>query len=85
MFIKLVKSIVVQGYPGVGVGVPFDCPVSIARDLIIEGMAEAVIAEEAPNRAVGMRATIEVREPEIENRDPEPVPVNPKRKKSALS
>lgn len=66
MKIKLLKAIVIKGHPGVSVGDVFDVADSIGADLCVEGAAELVKAE--PTR------TIEVREPEVESRDPQPTP-----------
>lgn len=91
MLIQLLKLVVVKDHPGLSIGQPFECNVSIARDLIIEGIAEAVdpvqhaaqLAQQS--KGLSVHGHIEVREPEIEERDPQPSVVKiTKRKQSAL-
>ena len=58
MLIKLTQPIVVKGYPGIIVGVPEEVEDRLAESLISSG------------RAVAAAATIQNREPMVENRDP---------------
>ena len=60
MLIKLTQPIVVRGYPGIIVGVPEEVEDRLAEQLISSG------------RAVAAAATIQNREPMVENRDPIP-------------
>jgi len=64
MRIKLTKPTVIAGHEGIGVDKPFDCDEPIAGLLVVTGRAVRVES-----------ARIEVREPEIENRDPQPVEI----------
>lgn len=67
----------VPGFPTAKPGDVLDVPNDIAQDLLAIRKAERVV--DAPPR-------IEVREPEIDSRDPQPVEVKqPKRKQSKLA
>lgn len=64
--IKLLKSVIVEGMPGVQVGQSFEVSHSIARTLINMGAAVEDPAE--PTKKVN--PPIETRDPQIEHRDP---------------
>lgn len=65
IWIKMRKGAVVQGYPGVTVGVPFLCDARTASNVLAMGIAEKC---EAPKPEP---TKLEVREPDVEQRDPE--------------
>jgi hypothetical protein len=77
MLIKLIRPTIVTGHPGAQVGQPIEVEDSDAVSLINHGRAVAI-----PHEA----QQIEVREPEVENRDPQPVTIRhqAKRIKSKL-
>ena len=76
MKIRLTRGCIVPGHPHAQPGDVLDVPPNIAQDLLAIGRAVRV-EDAAPVQA------IEVREPVIENRDPEPVTIK-KRSKSKL-
>ncbi len=66
MRIKLKASIIIADYPGKQVGDIFDLPASLGYHLITNRWAEQIIPSESPPEV------IETREPEVQNRDPQP-------------
>jgi hypothetical protein len=66
MRVRLLKSIVVPGFPGVVAGTVLEVPDRLASVLLGRGHAE--IAEKAPTTS---REAIETRDPEVEARDPQ--------------
>ncbi len=71
MRIKLLASIVVTGHPGVRVGDIFDVPGHVGWHLIANRWAEEVAAP------VPQPEVIQMREPEVQNRDPQPMAAPP--------
>jgi hypothetical protein len=63
MRVKLIRGCLVPGFPSAQPGQIIDVPPDVAQDLL--AIRKAVLPPE----------TIEVREPEVENRDPQPVEV----------
>ena len=74
MRVQIIQSVVVQGHPGVRVGDVIEVTPHVGGNLIASGIAREVV----------QAAAIEVREPLIENRDPEmqlEQPARPRRAK----
>ena len=67
MRIKLLKSIVVPGFPGISAGSVFEAPEALVKLLMGRGHAEIV-------RAVSKPEVVQTREPVVETRDPQPAP-----------
>lgn len=68
--VRLKNSIVVAGFPGKVPGDVFDVPGHLAFQLVVGGHAEEV--QEIHPEVTVAPEVVQVREPEVENRDPNP-------------
>jgi hypothetical protein len=76
--IRLKAPVVIKGFPNVQVGEVVEIPNHDAQVLIGMGVAELVGPEEKPDGLTTGRGVVEMREPEVATRDPEPQPESPK-------
>ncbi len=77
MRIKLLRGVVVKGFPNIKVGEPVDVPSSEAQVLIGMGVAELAGEEKAAAGYTTGRGAVETHDPEPATRDPE---IEPKKR-----
>jgi len=82
MRIRLTKSCIVRGHPGAQVGDVLE--VSAGDGVLLIGSGKAVMSDGALASDGFTTHNIMAREPEVENRDPAPPVVKPKRTKKII-
>ena len=68
MRLRLIKSVVIEGHPGLHVGDVFE--VANGNNLVAAGYAVVVGGDAAETNVASQPHPIETREPEVEARDP---------------